>query len=229
MIIVLPSHFELTFFLLTPPKCYLRKVKKKRCFKGFEIWPLTFPVWLWTLTFDFETLTQILPLHQLKLRLTRRRWSDDYSSRIETLNLFSASWLNLIAKWKRCLKCSQSTLNSYLPLVQPIMRVQWSQENDVSSCPRHCQLIYCLLTSPKCDLRKVKKRWFKGFEIYCSTFHFWPWTLNFELRLWNFISNSNSSPAQNASNQKTEKQCNKWSQRTLNSFCASWPAQIRLE
>ena len=84
---------------------------KKRWFKGFEIWPLTFTVGPWTLTFTFhfETLT----VHQLKLILTKRQWSDDYSSRIETLNSFSAFWLTLNANWKRCLKCSQSTLNSF--------------------------------------------------------------------------------------------------------------------
>ena len=94
IIIVLPSHFELIFCLLTRPKWNLRKVKKA-AIQG--IWNLTFncsrlTVNFWPLSIDFDTLTQNLSLHQLKFRLTRRRWSDDYSSRIETLNSFSAPW-----------------------------------------------------------------------------------------------------------------------------------------
>ena len=112
MIIVLALHFELIFFFLTHPKCKLRKFKKSGDLRDLKIdlWLFPSDLELWPLKFEFENLT----LHQLKLRLTRRRWSDDYSSRMVTFNSFSASWLNLIANWKRCFKCSQSTLISYL-------------------------------------------------------------------------------------------------------------------
>ena len=115
MIIVLASHFELIFCLLTCPKGNLRKVKKSGDSRdlNFELWIFSVCLEICPLSFGFETLTQILPLHQHKLRLTRRRWGDDYSSRIETLNSFSASWLTLIANWKRYFKCYQSTLKSY--------------------------------------------------------------------------------------------------------------------
>ena len=115
MFIVLASQFELIFCLLTLPKCNLRKIKKSFDSKNlkFDLWHFPSDLEIWPLTFDFETLTQNITLNQLKLWLNRRRWSDDYTSRIETLNSFSASWLTLIANWKRCFKCSQSTWNSY--------------------------------------------------------------------------------------------------------------------
>ena len=115
MIIDLASQFELIFCLLTRPKCNLRKVKKSGDSRDLKFDIQLFPSDLQLLNFDhwLWNCNSILPLHQLKLRLTRRRWSDDYSSFIENLNSFSASWLNLNANWKRCFNCSQSTLNSF--------------------------------------------------------------------------------------------------------------------
>ena len=75
MIIVLESQFELIFCLLTRPKCNLREVKKigdSKAFK-FDVSIFTSDLQIRILTFDFEILTQNLPLLQLKMRLTRRR------------------------------------------------------------------------------------------------------------------------------------------------------------
>ena len=136
---MLAFHFELNFYLLTISKSDLDKVDKANClltrpkcnlpkFKKAVIqgiWNLTFncsrlTLNYWPLTINFETLIQILPIYQLKLRLTTRRWSDDYSTLIETLNSFSGSWLTLIANCKRFFKCSQSSLNScFTPLCSP--------------------------------------------------------------------------------------------------------------
>ena len=62
----------------------------------------------------------------------------------------------------------------------------------------HFELIFCLLTRPKCNLSKVKKTVIQG--IWNMTFDFTRLTLYFDLWLWNFKSNSTSSPAQIGTN-----------------------------
>ena len=82
-----------------------------------------------------------------------------------TLNSFSASWPSQNATWLRlwnqCFWNSNRTCNLFSVSGQPKMRLWLIKKKTLLVVVRHCELFFCHLTSPKCRLDEVDKRWFK--------------------------------------------------------------------
>jgi len=77
----------------------------------------------------------------------------------DTLNSFSAPWLGQNATWlklrKRFARARMALWYSFQPLVHPKMRLVLGREAMCEVVARNWELIFCLLTSLKCDLVKV--------------------------------------------------------------------------
>ena len=110
--------------------------------------------------------------------------------------------LRLLTRWKCDLhKVEKATfqvltfhfeLNFYL-LTSSKCDLDEVDEANILVLSSHFELIFCLLTSENATCVRLKKRCFKGFEIWPLTFHFWPWTLTFEMFNSYFEVNGQSS------------------------------------
>jgi len=73
---------------------------------------------------------------------------------------------------------SKVEVQNQKPLKHPFFKL--TQVAAFQGLQLHFELIFCPLTSPKCEFRKVEKRCFKCFEISTLTFDFEIWVKNFK-------------------------------------------------
>ena len=145
---VAPFVFRKKFGPFTSPKCDLGEVEK-----------LIFQV----IARYWELISASWPAQNATWDRSRKRC---FKGSRCTLNKFSASWTTQnatwVRSWKRCFKWSPDTSTTFYD-TRPAKNATW--KNTIKRCFKgshgNFDLIFCLLTCPKCDLGEVEKAMFQ--------------------------------------------------------------------